>query len=939
VAEGLTPKQRSAIARAVQNPDLRPILFRKAVGVQWLTAFEEAGFLVPTEIPPPVPAREEGYVSIPVWPITDYLVSTSEQLSDPRYENYAKRILEFIRAATLYAKEEEFGNYRAWWQFSKVIRNIPSHLIDTADIALFSYWLDDKYERGLVAENLGEHWLVNLLDRRDEHCNALAMTLFPALYEVKFVDKGYGDTNRQEAVLRFDSWHGRKITQKVAQVGGKALGRRAVQIFRGALELVIETLDRDRWSSLWRAAIEDHEQNHGADDAEDIFVEGMRDALLAHIDEEPAAAKNFVAELLEGRFETVMRIAIYTIDKRYQQLGDLTDRLIEERYFTSNFRHEMWHLLHNHYPQFSEKVAARARATIGGLVSIGENNQPNEGATAYQRAIWLAAIHQHGDEEEKLYQECIKVIGGEPEHPDFSSYMTTGWVDHESPIPKDDIQSMEVDELVKRLESYKDPGKFREPGIEGLVKALRQVVKAAPLRYFSRLNKFASLDLAYVHEILEAYGELWTEKAQLPWGEIWKQLLAFCEEVVQQDRFWSEESAQKRDHFVANRYWVVSSIGRLIENGTRSDDHAFSEQYLNQAQAILIVLLQKEKGDEFKPDSDAVSIAINSPRGRCLEAFINLSLRSCRLADKQGGHVETWKHLEPTFDAELARPDINEYEFATLVVNYLPNFLYMSNEWVLGNLSKIFDQKNYQKWLCAMNGYAYVNRVYQGIYNHLKKHGHFVRVLDDNNLKDRVVEKIIQNIAIAFINDFEQLDEETGLIALLLERRKQSELGQLIWFIWTLRKEGDTKVRDKAFELWPRLLGVIDTNSREGKKLASRLSTWSVFVDEINVVNKPLLLAVAGYAEHDYNSHDLLEMIARRSEAQPRDAYEIWRKLLEGACTDFPEEAVRTALKNLSQSGPEGIRLAKDIVSAYVRCGNERPSGWLREIVGVVNGV
>lgn len=935
MAELLTPKQKSAIARAVQNPDLRPILFRKAVGVQWFDAFEEAGFLIPSEIPPPVPALDEGYVNIPVWPITDYLVATSDQFDDLQYEGYAKKFLEFIRNVTLYAQERKFGNYRVWWQFSKVVRNIPPHLIGRNDAALFAYWLDDKYERGLVAENLGEHWLVSLLKKKNEHCNTLATDFLPVLYEVKFVDKHNGASDRKEAVLRFDYWHAKKMTKVLAPILGQLMGRKAIDVFRSGLERILNTLNNDSWSSLWRPAIEDHEQNSTADDVEDILVEGIRDALLAFVNERPAEAGAYVAELLEGPFETVKRIAIFTLDKGYQQLDELTDRLLEERYFTSNFRHEMWHLLHNHYVQFSVTSRALVLDTIGRLAETDENNQQRGGATAYQRAIWLTAIHRYGNDEEKFYQDCINVVGGEPEHPDFSSYMTIGWVDHETPIPKDELLSMEGDELVKRLGSYKDPGKFREPGIEGLTKALRQVVKAEPVRYLTQLHKFKNLDLAYIYAALEAYGELWTEKAQLPWEEIWKHLLTFCEEVIRQDRFWSEESVQKREHFR-----VVGSIGRLIENGTRSDDHAFSEQYLDQAQKILIDLLQKEKGEEFKPDSDAVSISINSPRGRCLEAFINLSLRSCRLADKQGGgHLEVWKTLEPIYNAELARPDIGEYEFATLVVNYLPNFLYMSKEWVLANLSKIFDQENYQKWLCAMNGYAYVNTVYKDVYDHLKKHEHFLKALDDIHLKDRVTEKIIQNIAMAFIENFELLDEKSSLISLLLERRKQSELSELIWFMWTMRKEGNTKTRDKVFELWPRLLSVIDTKSREGKTLASELSTWSVFVDEIDDTNKPLILAVAGYAERDYNSRDLLEMIARTSKAQPREAYEIWIKLLEGTCTDFPEEAVQTALKNLSQSGPEGRRLAKDIVSEYLKGGNERPSIWLKELESVAHGV
>src|SRR5512135_1694914 len=96
VVELLTPKQHSAIERAKRNPDLQGFLFRKATGVHWFNAFNEAGFLLPAEMPQPVPAKEEGYVSILVWPITDYLVATSEQLIEPNNEIYAVEVLNFI---------------------------------------------------------------------------------------------------------------------------------------------------------------------------------------------------------------------------------------------------------------------------------------------------------------------------------------------------------------------------------------------------------------------------------------------------------------------------------------------------------------------------------------------------------------------------------------------------------------------------------------------------------------------------------------------------------------------------------------------------------------------------------------------------------------------------------------------------------------------------
>ena len=933
----LTPDEYDLLARIKDKEELRPLFFRKAKGLKWFNALDQEGYFNSAANQKPVPAKEEGYVNVPYWPATEYLVVTSPELLEAGNEAYAERVINIVRVVTKVAIERVCSNYRTLWQFSNIIQNIPPHLVCANDLELIDYWLDDKYDRGLVAENLGEHWLLDLLDRKEDHCNMLAMGLLEILYKVMFVDKRYGDSNRKEAILRFDSWHARKITKKAAPKAGKMLGRQAIEVFRSRLENILRTLNNDRWSSLWRSAIEDHEQNHAADNAEDVLIEGMRDALLAYLEEAPDTAKTYVGELLESPFETMKRIAIYAVDQRYYQLSELIEQVIVERHFTSNFRHEMWHLLHNHYPKLPGPEKSLVQETITRLVEQDDNAQQMEGATAYQRAIWLSAIKNYGENEGQSYRECIEIIGGEPEHPDFSSYMSSGWVDHKSPFPKEELLSLDVADLVKKLnayrETYKPPQGFNEPGLEGLVKMLRQVVKAEPLRFYSQLYKFSESDLSFVYELIEAYRELWSENAQLPWDEIWGSLLGFCRDIIKQDRFWSQENTEKRRSFIANRHPIVSGIGSLIEAGTKSDEHAFSEELLNQAEEVILILLEKEKGEEFKIDSDAVMVAINSPRGHCIEALINLTLRSCRLANKQcGNHAAIWAHFQPIYDAELARAQIGEYEFATLVVNYLPNFLYMSNEWILANLGNIFDKNNYQKWLCAMNGYAYVGTVYEEIYKHLKENGHLIRVLDDENIKERVAEKIIQNIAVAYVSNFENLEDESSLINILLIRRKHQELSQLIWFLWTLRKDGDENIRAKIFELWPRLLKVIDTKSREGKKLASKLCDWSVFVDEVNEGNKHLILAVAPFAEEEYNSHDLLESIAKISAKQPFEAYEIWLRLLEGTSRDFPEEAIRSALTNLVRVGPEGLRKAKDVVSEYIKGGNERPSQWLREI-------
>jgi len=481
---------------------------------------------------------------------------------------------------------------------------------------------------------------------------------------------------------------------------------------------------------------------------------------------------------------------------------------------------------------------------------------------------------------------------------------------------------------------------WQEAGVEGLVKTFKQLIKTYPLRYYVDLPKFLNLDIAYAHEIISAYGELWNGKEKLPWDEVWGYLLDFCSVVVRGEEFWSEESTQQREDFIANRNWVVAAIGRLLEAGAKSDEHAFHEKHHRTVESLIAYLLENQSGEEIEKNTDAVSMAINSPRGHCIEALVNLTLRECRLSDHKNdkNHSSIWEYYQHYYDAELIRSKVGEYEFATLVTNYLPNFLYMSKEWVLSNLENIFDQTDYLKWFCAIQGYSYVGTVYQEIYSYLAEHGDLLKVLDDKNIKDRVNERFIQQIAVAYLDGFENIEEEHSLLRILFCRKRPEELKQLIWFIWTLRnkedKEGNT-LKNKVYDLWLLLLDLADLSTKEGRELASNLCHWAAFVDHLDEERKAILLTIAPYADESYNSSDLLESIAYLSNAQPIEANEIWLKILERSAPDFPEEEIRKILSNLVAQGDKGKRIARSTVSEYLKKGVESPSVWLKEIMDV----
>ncbi|MFH1963419.1 MAG: hypothetical protein ABIJ30_11215 [bacterium] len=932
----LSAKERDLLHRVDEKQELRPLFFRKVRGLKWFDHLKARGYFSPDANPKPVPAKEEGYVNIPFWPVVDYLVKTALELADEKNRQYAEKFLQVLVNVTTYAKKNDLSNYRTWWQFAEIISQIPHNSISIENLDIVDYWLDDKYERGLVAQVIGEKWLPRLLQVDDDHALQLSTRIIELLYKVKFVKRKYGGEGQQKASLRVDYYHAKKITERTAWLAGEKLGLVAIQIFDAFLINILDQLGNDLWSSSWQPAIEDHGQNKNRHDAENIFIQAYRDSIDGYIRINHVDASEYVKNMLLSDYQTIQRLAINVIGRNYILFTDVVNRLLDEKYLASNYRHEMWHFFNMNYLLFSDPQKKKVLELISGITIHDDKGEYHAGTSAYFKAIWLSAIKECGEDEMHLYVESTEIAKTEPDHPDFSSYISVRWGGQKSPITVEELQALSIDELVQYLESCKATGGFDDTGLEGFVEVFKELVKTEPLKFYLNLNKFISLDLAYIHEIIEAYRDLWAEKAKFPWDEIWQKLFKFCSGVIAQDRFWNPENAKQRDPFVANRYWIVISIGQLIKAGTKSDEHAFNEKLLPDAEEMLAYLINREEGNEYKKDSDAVFISINSPRGHCLEALINLTLRSCRIADKNNNkdHSEVWLHFQHHYDSELDRADSEkpEYEFATLVTNYLPNFLYMSKQWVLKNLNIIFNQNNYLKWLCAMQGYAYVGTIYQEIYKYLKEHGDLLKVLDDENIRDKVEEKAIQNIVVAYINDFESFKEDNSLINTLISRNDHEEISHLIWFMRTLRKKGDDKLKNKIYELWPKILHKTDLSTREGQRMASELCHWAIFVDQIDKDRRQLLLAIAPYSDESHNSYELLESISEISETQPFESHEIWMKMLKGSTTDYPEEAVRRIFTNLLKEGHEGLRRAREAENEYLKNGNDRPSLWLREI-------
>ncbi|ETN91619.1 hypothetical protein U062_02148 [Gammaproteobacteria bacterium MOLA455] len=930
----LTIAEQNALESIVTKPELQAYFFSKIKKLKWFDEITAKGFLAPSKNPHPITTKDQ-YIETPGWHALEYLVTTSEHLKQPENRSYAKKFLAVIREVTDSAISEGFSNYRTWWQFSKIIRCIPLDLIDKEDFGRIRFWLGDLFDRSLIGNELGV-WLREMLANYVDDDKPHLLSLMSTIFEIKSVKSRYSE-EKLEAALFIDDYHAEKLIDAIAYRAGEVIGLDAVELFESKLHSALDIQNNDRWSAIWRPAIEEHEQNRTTYDALAIMVNAVRESMGAFIRNNPGEAGSHLDELVLNESHIKRRIGIYIAASNFKNITEETvSNVVNADNFIDPYLHEMWWFLNWNYSNLIDVYQERVLDAISNISVKDEEGNEREQATAYKKSLWLSSIKEVDACTQALFQQAFDITKTEPDHPDFSSYSSSGSVIHESPIEVTELKVMlqNSEEFIRYLNAYDHVGFLDEPGLEGLVKAFGALITEVFEELPCHLSDFVRLELHFTHQIYTVFSGTWTNKRDVDWELFWTSILVFSATLINEESFWLKSTDQPQGAFVANRHWVIGGLSRLIESGCKNDEHGFPLMCIEPAKEVLEKILVRQKGEDFSVTSDAVSISINSPRGRCLEAYINLALYECRNKRPDSvNHEDIWATYEPIFSGELLRKERNEYEFATLVGNYLLNFRYLSDSWVDRNLPSIFDASNHQGWLCAVQGYSYVGRYDEKAYDYLKTSREFIRILDSEELKDRVEDRYINFIVLGYYYEKEALDDEGSLMGLLLDRNIPEELSAVVWFIWTLRNDEQPRVKAIVNELFPRLLQNITLNTQAGRKRASRLCLWADFFDEFAPDVISWLRTIASYAEEDFNTSHIIEALARLSETDAMEAYHLWMLVLQSRIYDYPDEPIKVIFRNLVDAGPAGKRAAKDIAGRYYTFGTSRPLGWLNEII------
>lgn len=719
-----------------------------------------------------------------------------------------------------------------------------------------------------------------------------------------------------------DSYHLGEMLKGSARKLGERCGGAAVAMLSQRLAESIGQPDEDRYSYLWRSAIEEHPQDAHKDGFRAVLVDAIRDATLGALTTNSSEALDAVRGLLQSPYPTLVRVGIYACGEDYAHAGVLFWESAKPDWFLNpTYWHEVFWLIKKAFTKFS--VAEKARYLNVVDTVRGDWNDPSrqeEWDGHHRRDLLHPAYHQGDQEVDKKYAALVDLWGPVREHPDFHSYSTTGWVGDRSPIESDALLAMSNEELLKTLSEFvPDSRAFDGPTYRGLASALSEAVRASEDGFASRIPLFTEVARPYQHGLLRGLMDrMSNDKRDIDWTAA----LSLIQSIVSSPSFRTDVTAEQPEGWEPSVHWVVGDIADLIKAASSSERQIAPElrsKCIEILKALLATTSPKEPGDS----NDAVSQAINSPRGRALESFFLLALAMRREEDAVGQHSgRTWATVGPVLEAELVRSDAgHNAEFATLVGMYCANLHYLNPEWTKENFDRLFSLSSDAAWRCAAQGFAYQQYMYDWLFTKLVDGGHLKRMVYLEGLPDHVSDRALQFLGLAYLEGQEELDGG-GLLSELINGLKVDELSRLCWFFWTLRPtDGTSKHTARILALWTKVAERIDQSGTEAPGLQSALNQLAAFIANLTQPMVPVWAAAASHAHVKYHGPILVENLARLAGKYPQEVAIVFRAALSSFLPDYPPEDVIRCVTDLAAAG--WGEDAEQICNAYTERGSQ----------------
>jgi hypothetical protein len=893
----LTANQESFIDRMTQGEEYAQqgfrLLLQREDFEEFFAPLCDAGLLAPANNRGPEPADQPGYYRIPYWPALDYLVAVAKKANTNHDMALAAVVIDVVIAATQHRDEagKPIDNYHTYRQFAEILANLPIDSITDDLVDLVPVWLSGQFDTGLVGSELGSKVLPRLLGSDVRGAVSKACRILDYVTRLKWVDQRLGETTRRELKTALDDYWLGELIKKTAADFGRRAGREALDAVRAHLVELFNGPDRNRESWLMRPAVEDHEQNRRGGGPENRLIDAFRDILVSWNATDVAAAKPYVANLVEAGPEMLRRIGIYCVNIQFELLQELVPTVLATAFVDTNLLHESYDFLSAHFTQLTD---AQKDAVLDSLRSIvvDHNLEDPEKRLKYIQRRWLKAIKGKGYNPADTWFVQLSVdlgyaaeVEDDDSHPSFHSYMTSYSGFGKSPYSSSELIGFAREgTFVQKVNEFEPGQRFRGPTVRGLIDAVEEAVVAEPKLFLGKIGSYDQAKNFYKYAIISGAKKLWDKNKKtaddLDWNQLWKTLLDYLDVLTGRVEFWIAPDLPSEGG-TPDRRWISSLIADFLGGGAHSDDHSYPPEYLPTGERILLRLLDRAEADDGYQGSDPMTHAINTTKGRTIDALVSHTLRSCRVADKGGnGHASVWERLHSVYDQELAKSINANFEFATLMGAYVENLRYVSADWVDANFEKLFPVQYGETLRCAAEGLAHAP-VSKRLYEQLREHGIIIHVLHDRDEYRHGRENMVERIGLAYLWNTEPLNGP--IFTEIRDAGYESDAVHISHWFWTLSRSdvNDDQVK-QIIQYWKWCL---DWASREPKSPAHALSTLGLlacYIDEVNDETFELLKVVAPRMQDQHNDTSFTKELKRLAEAAPQRIGLVVKEMLIG---------------------------------------------------------
>jgi len=558
------------------------------------------------------------------------------------------------------------------------------------------------------------------------------------------------------------------------------------------------------------------------------------------------------------------------------------------------------------------------------------------------------------EEWKKRYEEGVREFG-QPKHPEFAAYITSG-SGPTSPKTEAELRSMSVDEIVKFLTNWQPPKEAWDHSPEGLGRELTAAVSFEPERFakeIQRIKNTGPYAATYIRHILRGFLEATAQKRVFSWSPV----LDLCDWIVHQPRQVSVEQSGHPDHDL-HWGWSRKTIADLLERGFQEGPNVIPFDLRRHAWNVLEPITDDpEPTPDYEAkyggsNMDPATMSINTARGEAMHAVILYGLWIRRQIEK-----------EPDAKARLSRgfdemPEVKQVLDTHLVTDpslairsvygrFFPWLYLIDPGWAQTNIINIFptDDSLRPFYDAAWNTYIVFCQPFNNVFDILKPvYAHAVNQLDKRlGKKSQAYDPdhhLTEHLANFYWRDKIALQDEAGLLELFWTKAPPKLRGYLFEYVGRSlsNTKGDipTEVIDRLKHLWETRLAraKASSNPEQYKEELADFSwcfiagkfddEWSIkqLTEVLRLVNKiddprfvvERLTVLAN--SHAGTSVECLRLILG-SELENWEIYS-WRKeareILQIAIQSGEQKARETAINLVHRLGAMGYLEFRDVL-------------------------